>query len=227
MKNSVLFLALIGLFFATQSNAQTKYTRIGIMGYEKFNAEMAVPEGVDADSRWIVPPIFFEKERRFLKFFTLGTEINFSRYGLDADSYGANHKFRVTNLGMEVQGKVSIPIVEIFEVYGQFGIGYMHSFIKNSSSVQGQTFDQKFGIGYITSTASIGGSIIFAESIGLFIEAGVMKGRSLKTINEIYDDSIAGASYDTPKFDLGSMGQQHAEGQTPFVKLGVVFQISE
>ena len=227
MKNSLLLAAIFSVLIISQSFGQTRYTRIGIMGYEKMQQEINTPEGISAEPKWIVPPLFLESERRFLKFFTLGTEINFSKYGVDIQSYGHSQKFSTTNLGMEVQGKLSIPVAQIFEVYGQLGIGYSHSFIKNSYSLNGTQYDQNFGIGYIMRTTSIGGSIIFGESIGLFIEAGIIKGRSVKTNSEIYDDSLAGSGFNTPRVDLGPIGDEHATGQSPFVKIGVVFQIEK
>lgn len=224
MKKSLILSLVLLSITCLELDAQ-KYTRIGIMGYEQPEIP-ATPEGVSQDARWVIPPVFLESERRFLKYFTLGSEIQFSRYGVDTEIYGTEHTFRATNIGLELQGKVSIPIVEMFEAYGQYGIGYMHSFISNKSHIEGHDLDQSFGIGYISNTLSVGGSVIFGESIGLFIEAGVMKTRSVKTINEIYDDSIDGSDFNNPRVDLGPMGEDHSEGSAGFVKLGVVFQIN-
>ncbi len=184
-----------------------------------------LPEGVSSELNWIVPPIFLESERRFMKYFTIGSEIQFSRMGIDTEIYGASSKFRSTSLGLELQGKVSIPIFNIFEAYGQYGLGYSHYFINTTTTGGDTNIEQDFGIGYITHSMSLGASIIFAESFGFFIEAGVMKGKSVKTVGEIYDDAVSTYGSAPASDVLGSMANDHASGKSPFVKIGVVFQI--
>jgi hypothetical protein len=165
MKNLITLIALISLFASTTLSAQTKYTRIGLMAYPKPETPV-LPDGVSSESKWIVPPVFLESERRFLKFFTIGTELTFGRMGIDNTIYGTDHRARITNVGFEVQGKISIPLVEIFEVYGQYGMGYMHSFYSMSSNLNGvEQYSNKFGIGYISKTLSLGGSVILGRSI--------------------------------------------------------------
>lgn len=226
MKNLITLIALISIFASTTLSAQTKYTRIGLMAYPKPETPV-LPDGVSSESNWIVPPLFLESERRFLKFFTIGSEITFGRMGIDNSVYGSEHSTRVTNIGLELQGKISIPIVEIFEVFGQYGIGYMHSFYSMKSDYNGaQQFDNNFGIGYISNTLSVGGSVILGKSIGLFVEAGVLKTKSVKNLNDLMEDSMSAYGSHIPTPALGAQGEQKILGETGFAKVGVVFQIN-
>ena len=225
MKNLFTLIAIISFFAATQLSAQTRYTRIGIMSFPKPESP-ALPEGVSSEGKWVVPPLFLESERRFLKFFTIGSELTFSRYGIDNTVYGTTSTARITNLGLELQGKLSIPIVDMFEVYGQYGIGYMHSFHNFKSDLGSETFQQQYGIGYITNTLSVGGSIILGESIGLFVEAGMMKTKTVKNLNDIIEDSMADYGAHIPAPSLGEMGNQRIKGESAYAKIGIVFQIN-
>ena len=180
MKNSIILSIILSIVLSTQLSSQTKYTRIGLMGIEKIKLPTDLPEGVSQELKWIVPPIFLESERRVMKYFTIGTEVHFNRYGINTSAYNnIDQTFTSTSLGLELQGKLSIPIAQIFEAFAQYGIGYTHNFIKAKTTAGDTDFDQDLNIGYITQTMSIGGSVILGESIGVFIETGVMNVKSV------------------------------------------------
>lgn len=222
MKNVTITVALF-CFISLQLDAQTKYTRIGVMGIEKV--DLSNDHGVQSELKWIVPPVFLETERRLLKYFTLGSEIQFMRYGVDTDAGYSFGKFRSTGIGLEVQAKVSIPIANVFEVYGQYGLGYNHFFISSKTTTGDHTLEHNMDLGYITQSLSVGGSVIFAESFGFFLEAGVMKARTVKTMSELYEDSVAGLGYPNAPGGYGS--NDYVYSSSPYVKVGIVFQIED
>ena len=50
---------------------------------------------------------------------------------------------------------------------------FQPGFIYVNQDNLGPDLDQSFGIGYISNTLSVGGSVIFGESIGLFIDKSI------------------------------------------------------
>ena len=103
----------------------------------------------------------------------------------------------------------------------------MHSFYGQSTThPSGDNLKSNFSIGYISNTLSLGGSVILGESIGLFIEAGVLKTKSVKNLNDIVDDSLAGYGSHIPTPALGPQGNEKITGETGFAKIGLVFQIN-
>lgn len=228
MKTSTFFLTICFVLFTFSMFAQsnTRYTRIGLTFYEPAQIHGTIPDNMDIKHGWVVPPIFLESDRRFAKFFTLGTEISYGKHKWDMSTPQFTNIVITSNLGFEVQGKLSIPLVDMFEIYAQYGIGYGHTFINNTYDIGNSALSSKFSFGSINKTLSVGASIILFDSFGFFAEAGVRKSKSIKTQAELFDASTSQFGANVPTGAQVGIPEQRDESSAPFVKLGVVFQMT-
>jgi len=188
-----------------------KSSRLGISFFPQ--PETISDIDVDVNKGWVIPPIFFESERRFLKFFTFGSESTFGWYKVTSEDYQMDMNFYCVQT--ELQGKVSIPIAGWIEVYGQYGLGLHGQWIRSDV----QSINNQYFIGSVSKTMSAGASLFLFDGFGIFTEAGILKLKSLNKIGDIVESST-GASYNHPSKD------DYIESQSSFLKLGLVFSIN-
>lgn len=211
MKNFTIICSLF-FFFALTADAQSfkKSTRLGLTFYPQPESMVETP--AEVNEGYVVPNIFIESERRFLKFFTIGTETNFAWYKMTADQY--DFEMNAYNMRFELQGKVSIPIFNFLEAYGQYGLGYSGVWYHSNYA----SLDQDVYVDYATKTLSLGVSVFLFDGFGLFAEAGQISHRSFRTMGEVLESTHA-ANINNPIMD------KHIEHQSAYLKLGLVFSI--
>lgn len=212
MKNfAIIILALFTFTATVQAQDYKKSTRIGMYFYPQPENMEELPSEVNQG--WVVPNVFIESDRRFLRYFTIGTETTFGWYKMTSDLY--DFEGNIYNMSVELQGKLSIPFYDFLEGYAHYAIGYRGSWY--SSSHQGYT--QDLYVDFSARTLSLGVSVFLFDGFGLFAEAGQTKNKSFKTAGEIVESST-GYNSNNPVFD------DHFENEAAYLKVGLVFSIN-
>lgn len=227
MKKSMLSFIVLSFIFIMNIDAQERYTRIGLMTVPTPSQTMDLPVNMTLDHGWFVPPVFIEKDRRILKIFTIGTELMYGNYKITASGPDFHQRTNMHQLGLELQGKLSIPVMQFLELYAQYGLGYMHTFTTSALETPSQNINSNVNIGFTTNTMSLGGSVFLTKKTGLFAEIGAISSKSVQTIAEIYDGYSGDYGPHVPTSNEVGIPNDHITGVTAFIKLGLVFRFIE
>ena len=215
MEKQITFIIILTIFCLSSLSAQSfqKANRLGLSLFPQSNNSNAIGTDINHNKGWKIPPIFFENERRLLKYFTLGSETTIAWYKFSMDD--VQLQTNIINLNFEIQAKASIPLINCIEAYAQYGIGYNAQYVNNNSDFG----VQEYYIGSISNTIAIGGSFFISEGFALFTEIGVLSIRSIKTAEEII-------GVEKNSMPQNSGANQSIKGKSPYLKLGLCFAIN-